>query len=133
MKLPNGDQAIIDPRKVTDYCLSPDHDDGKHKARLFQRLLGVTLDHGQLLLDALKEVASNRKAVVGKLDKYGQRYVIDLKFTGPAGTAILRSAWKRPGWERTPAAYAARLAMELVPLRVARRLTGPPASPARRC
>jgi hypothetical protein len=60
MKLPNGDQAVIDPRKVTDYCLSPDHDEGKHKARVFQELLGVTLDNGQRLLDALKEVAGNR-------------------------------------------------------------------------
>ena len=32
MKLPHGDKAIIDQRKVVNYCLSPDHDDGKHKA-----------------------------------------------------------------------------------------------------
>jgi hypothetical protein len=35
MKLPDGDKAIIDQRKIIDYSLSPDHDDGKHKARLF--------------------------------------------------------------------------------------------------
>lgn len=93
MKLPNGAQALIDPRKVTDYCLSPDHDDGKHKARLFQDLLGLTLDNAQLLLDALKEAAVNGEAVLGKLDKYGQRYVIDFEFAGPNGKAILRSAW----------------------------------------
>lgn len=30
MKLPYGDKAIIDQRKIIDYSLSPDHDDGKH-------------------------------------------------------------------------------------------------------
>ena len=93
MKLPNGNQAIIDPRKVTDYCLSPDHDDGKHKARLFHDLLGLTLDNAPLLLDALKEAAAGGDAVIGKLDKYGQRYVIDFEFAGPGGQATLRSAW----------------------------------------
>src|SRR4051812_26318630 len=93
MKLPNGDQAVIDPRKVMDYCLNPDHDDGKHKALLFEVLLGITLDNGQLLLEALADAASNRDAVIGKLDKYGQRYVVDFDLTGPAGTAGLRSAW----------------------------------------
>ncbi|HYV38176.1 MAG TPA: hypothetical protein VE988_20995 [Gemmataceae bacterium] len=93
MKLPNGDQATIDPRKVTDYCLDPDHDDGKHKARLFQELLGITLENFQLLLDALKDAAANHDAAVGKLDKYGQRYVIDFELAGPAGSAGLRSAW----------------------------------------
>jgi Domain of unknown function (DUF6883) len=45
MKLPHGDKAIVDQRKVVDYCLSPYHDDGKHKARLFEDLLGLTRDH----------------------------------------------------------------------------------------
>jgi hypothetical protein len=30
---------------VVDYCLSPDHDDGKHKARLFENLLGLKREH----------------------------------------------------------------------------------------
>jgi hypothetical protein len=93
MKLPNGDQAVIDPRKVTDYCLSPDHDDGKHKARLFHDMLGLTSDDARVLLDALKAAAAGGDAIVGKLDKHGQRYVIDSELTGPGGQAIVRSAW----------------------------------------
>lgn len=93
MNLPNADQAIIDPRKVTGYCLSRDHDDGKHKAQLFRDLLGLTLENAHLLLDALKEIAVNGEAIPGKVDKYGQRYVIDFEFTGPDGKATLRSAW----------------------------------------
>jgi len=36
MKLPNGDRSTIEPRKVTEYCLSPEHDDGRHKANSFR-------------------------------------------------------------------------------------------------
>ena len=93
MKLPNGDQAIIDPRKVTDYCLSSEHEDGQHKAHLFQVILGLTIADADLLLDALRRAAAEGEAVLGKRDNYGQRYVIDFEFTGPAGTATIRSAW----------------------------------------
>jgi hypothetical protein len=93
MKMPKGDRALIDPRKITDYCLSPDHDDGKHKARLFHDLLGLSSENAALLLDALKRAAVNGDATLGKLDKYGQRYVIDFEFAGPGVQAILRSAW----------------------------------------
>jgi hypothetical protein len=93
MKLPNGENAIIDPRKLMDYSLSLDHDDGKHKAWLFQHLVGIAKDNAHLLLDVLKEVARESEAIVAKTDKYGQRYVLDFEFTGPAGTAMIRSAW----------------------------------------
>lgn len=93
MKLPNGERAIIDSRKVTDYCLSPDHDDGKNKSYVFQEVLGLTLADAQLLLDALRDAAANDEAVIGKRDRYGQRYVLDFEFTGPARSAIIRSAW----------------------------------------
>ena len=93
MKLPNGDRAIIDRRKVTDYCLSHDHDDGSHKARLFQARVGVNQDNSALLLTALRTVAVTGEAAVGKVDEYGSRYVIDFEFEGPRGTAVIRSAW----------------------------------------
>jgi hypothetical protein len=93
MKLPNGNQATIDPRKVTDYCLSPNHEDGQHKAHVFQSVLGLTLNDANALLAALRQAAADGEAVLGKHDRYGQRYVIDFEFTGPAGTATIRSAW----------------------------------------
>jgi hypothetical protein len=93
MKLPNGDQAIIDQLKVTEYCLSPDHEDGQYKAHVFHSVLGLTLDNADALLAALSQAAVAGEAVLGKADKYGQRYVIDFESTGPAGAATIRSAW----------------------------------------
>jgi hypothetical protein len=39
--LPNGDRAILDIRKLEDYCLSPLHPHGRHKARVFRQALGL--------------------------------------------------------------------------------------------
>ena len=39
--LPNGDRAVVDIAKLTDYCLNPQHEDGKHKARVFASALGL--------------------------------------------------------------------------------------------
>jgi hypothetical protein len=40
MKLPNAGQAIVDIAKLRDYSLSPTHEEGKHKARVFAAALG---------------------------------------------------------------------------------------------
>jgi len=93
MKLPNADQAIIDPTKFTDYALNPEHDDGKHKAALFRNLLGITADNLDVLMEALRDAAVGREVELGRADRYGQRYILDFEFVGPDGKARLRSAW----------------------------------------
>jgi hypothetical protein len=91
--LPNCDRALIDPRKVIGYSLDPEHEEGRHKAHLFDSLVGINRENAKLLLDAIQNAAVSGEAIVGKLDKYGQRYLIDFAFAGPGGTARLRSAW----------------------------------------
>ena len=102
MKLPNGNRAIIDRRKITDYCLSLDHDDGSHKARLFQALVGLNQSNSTLLLHALRDAAAAGDAASGKVDEYGHRYIIDFEFEGPQGTATIRSAWIVKAGEEVP-------------------------------
>ena len=39
MTLPHAEAAVVevvDPRKLRDYCLNPNHPRGKHKARVFR-------------------------------------------------------------------------------------------------
>ncbi len=93
MKLPNSERAVVDPRKLTSYSLDPEHDEGRHKAHLFESLVGIDRQNVELLLDAVKKAAASGEAVLGKLDRYGQRYAIDFPLTGPGGTATIRSAW----------------------------------------
>ena len=63
MRLPQGERAIIDERKVLDYCLSDEHDDGKHRARLFREIVGITLDDAERLLNRLKQAAATGEAM----------------------------------------------------------------------
>jgi hypothetical protein len=40
-RLPHGDEAILDIRKIEDYCMSPSHPRGRHKARVFREALDL--------------------------------------------------------------------------------------------
>jgi len=102
VKLPNGELAFIDRRKIVDYCLSAVHEDGQHKARLFASIIGLTVDDADRLIDALAEAAATADAAVGKLDEYGQRYSIDFDLAGPRGTATIRSGWITRSDETVP-------------------------------
>ena len=42
MRLPNGANAVVDIEKLRDYCLSAQHPEGRHKARVFLSVLGLT-------------------------------------------------------------------------------------------
>jgi hypothetical protein len=57
MNLPNANRAVVDIAKLRDYCLSPDHPRGRHKARVFAASLGLTANHAEELRDALLEAA----------------------------------------------------------------------------
>lgn len=93
MKLPNGDQAIVDLVKLTEYCLSRTHPRGRHKARVFEAVLGFTVDHAEVLRAALLEAAKTEETMVGETDEFGQRYSVDSTVEGPNGEGIVRSAW----------------------------------------
>jgi len=56
MLIPNPQNAVVDIRKLRDYCLNPEHDDGKHKARLFSSILGMTPDNAEELRQILLEI-----------------------------------------------------------------------------
>jgi hypothetical protein len=93
MKLLNGDNAIVDSKKLRDYCLNTDNPRGSNKARVFAVALGFTAQDAEILCTHLLEAARIGEAVVGELDLYGQRYTIDWVITTPQGTAPVRSAW----------------------------------------
>jgi hypothetical protein len=49
MKIPGAAQAVIDTRKLAEYALSLEHPRGRHKARVFQSALGVSMGDEQSL------------------------------------------------------------------------------------
>jgi hypothetical protein len=93
MKLPNGNAALVDLEKLEDYCLSNTHPHGKHKARVFKSVLGVTRADARDLRTALRKAANEEEAVVGITDVFGTRYVIDFTWTRGDADAVIRSSW----------------------------------------
>jgi hypothetical protein len=102
MLLPNGESAIVDIRKLRDYCLNPDNPRGKHKARVFASALGITAKDSEALRAKLLQVAQVQEADAGELDEFGQRYTIDFEIKTDVGRAIVRSGWITLSKESAP-------------------------------
>jgi len=93
MQLPNGARAIVDLRKLREYCLNPESPRGRHKARVFAAALGITASDAPKLRAKLLEMARTGEAERGELDLYGRRYTMDFEMETAAGKATLRSGW----------------------------------------
>lgn len=93
MLIPNAENAIVDLHKLRDYCLNTKHEDGKHKARLFSSILGMTADNAEELRQILLEIVQTQAARLGRQDEFGQRYTVDFQIEWQNRSAILRSGW----------------------------------------
>jgi len=93
MKISNCERAVVDLQKLRDYCLSPDHLRGRHKAHVFASALGLSADDAELLRATILVAACNDEAVSSEQDEYGQRYTLDFKMTANEKEAVVRTAW----------------------------------------
>ncbi len=93
MKLPGGEQAVVDVAKLRDYCLSTDHVRGRHKARVFASVLGLTSADAEFVREELLQAARQGHALAGDIDEYGARYTIDFELVRGNRHGVLRSAW----------------------------------------
>jgi hypothetical protein len=93
MLIPNAENAVAAIRKLRDYCLNLEHNDGKHKARLFSSILGMTADNAEELRQTLLEVVKVQEAQLGRRDEFGQRYTLDFTVEWQNRSATLRSGW----------------------------------------
>lgn len=94
MKLPNAARAVVDIEKLRDYCLSVQHPEGRHKARVFLSALGLTSSDADKLREILLSAAvANNEVSMISADKYGCRYSLDTAVTWGSREALVRSAW----------------------------------------
>ncbi len=93
MKLPNAENAFVAIEKLRDYSLSPEHDEGKHKARVFRAALGFTQSDAERLRQMVLDAARTGEATPGKTMPYGQMYVLSFDAQGPHGVITIRTAW----------------------------------------
>jgi uncharacterized protein DUF6883 len=92
MKMPSGDAALVDLRKLTGYCLNPEHPRGKHKARVFAAL-GFTAENADKLRAALLIAAAMGDAEPALSDQFGDRYMLQFEIEGPLANGVVRSTW----------------------------------------
>src|SRR5262245_8250350 len=84
MKLPNGQRAIVDERKVREYLVSPSHPIGRFKAPFFARL-GFGPGKWRELAVAIGQIAATGDAELADENEYGRKYVISGVLAGPSG------------------------------------------------
>ncbi len=94
MKLPNGSRADLGT-KLEDYVLNPLHTQGKHKARVFDSALGITLRrNAQLLREALLDAAANSETAIAIGDNgFGAVYNLRFPLETGEGSATVLSGW----------------------------------------
>ena len=94
----NADKAVIDPRKLTEYALNPDHPVGGNKARVFEAALGFNKSNAGELMSQIQEGVKTAPATPGKADEFGQRFTVQVPVTGPSGPGTVTTGWiYKPG------------------------------------
>ena len=89
--LPNGGAASLDIAKLRNYCLSPEHPRGRHKARMFRSALGIGREDDAELRSALLAAAGFEPATALHSDPWGQYWRIDAPIARQERRAVVRS------------------------------------------
>jgi hypothetical protein len=93
MKLPNGDRADLGT-KIEDYVLNPRHWEGRHKARVFESILGITLANREVLCQAILSAAENSEDAdpLGN-NGHGEVYILRFSLETQRGRAKVLTVW----------------------------------------
>jgi len=92
-RLPHGDQAILDMRKIEDYCLNPLHPRGRHKARVFREVLDLQRSDASWLRGALLEAARSAEAFRDGEDAWGTHWRLDANLRRQGKSTVVRTIW----------------------------------------
>jgi|SaaInl8_200m_RNA_FD_contig_121_65860_length_1608_multi_3_in_0_out_0_3 hypothetical protein len=102
LKLADIAESIsINPCKLTHYALDPDSPHGRHKALLFEKLLGFTKKNHTVLLCQLEGEALQAEITFHSEDRFGKRYTADIPVEGTENRhAVVRTGWIIPPGSR---------------------------------
>lgn len=86
LQLPLREQAEIPPAKLRDYALNPEHEEGRHKARVFAAALGIRREHWAYLRDQiLRALESAPVTGVRLAGPWGMLYEVRIDIDGLNG------------------------------------------------
>jgi hypothetical protein len=91
--LPNSDRAVLDLRKLRDYCLDLSHPRGRHKARVFQKVVGIGRGDAAWLRDVILLGVRQMEAIKLGTDRFGTRWRVDVPLTGQGKNGVIRTIW----------------------------------------
>ncbi|HEX3484562.1 MAG TPA: hypothetical protein VHT51_05850 [Micropepsaceae bacterium] len=91
--MPQNERAILDIRKIEDYCLNPAHPRGRHKARVFQEALGIKRSDAKWLRDVLLRAACEAEATELARDAFGTRWSQDVTVRRQGKFAVVKTIW----------------------------------------
>ncbi|HSN78019.1 MAG TPA: hypothetical protein VL334_23335 [Anaerolineae bacterium] len=96
--IPSPQRARIDPRKLRDYVLNPNHESGRFKAAFFAQMGYAATDWQRLERD-IREQHLSQPAEPGQPSPFGRKYTITAPLEGPAGQVRwVTTVWiVRPG------------------------------------
>jgi hypothetical protein len=92
-RLPHGDEAILDIRKIEEYCMSPSHPRGRHKARVFRDALDLQRSDAAWLRDVLLDAALSSEAAPIAVDPWGAHWRLDATIRRQGKHAVVRTIW----------------------------------------
>jgi len=92
-RLPSGDHAILDVRRIEDCCLVPAHPRDRHKERVFRESLGLKRSDSSWLSTQLLEAAHSGEAFQMGTDNWGTQWRIDVSIRRQNKAAVVRTVW----------------------------------------
>lgn len=99
-KLSPVDHAVVPREKLVEYALSASHPKGMHKARLFNRVLGITADDWQYLAEQLRAGLQEVQVTQVRDDsawgtEHHIQYRADMPIVGRNGVVeVVHTVWK---------------------------------------
>lgn len=93
MKIPNGHRADLGA-KLGEYVLNYSHREGRHKARVFEAVLGITAANQEILVNGLRTAIENSdEAEFQRNNGHGDVYVLRVLLTTERGAATVSRVW----------------------------------------
>jgi hypothetical protein len=101
-RVPNADLAVVEIRKLADYCLDPAHPRGRHKARVFREALGLGQNDASWLRDVLLDGLRHGEAAELAGDGFGRRWRVDVAVARHGKRGVVRTIWIVRSGEQAP-------------------------------
>jgi len=92
-RLPNAELAYVPMEKLVNYALSKNHPVGKHKAVVFETVLGITAEDAEFLRDKILEAVLVNDAAPTRRDVFGSRFQVEFDLERDGRVACIITAW----------------------------------------